>query len=58
MTPCETSFIAKQDTVIFVTEEVIMTTGNPRKNILYFGFSCSYLKNELSDPNFLLHKSD
>ena len=23
-----------------------------------FGFSCSYLKNGLGDPNFSLHKSD
>ena len=35
-----------------------METGKPCKNTLYFGFSCSYLKNELGDPNFLLHKSD
>ena len=35
-----------------------MATGKPCKNILYFCFSCSYLKNELGDPNLLLHKSD
>ena len=35
-----------------------MATGKPCKNTIYFGFSCSYLKNELGDPNFLLHKSD
>ena len=35
-----------------------METGKPCKNTLYFGFSCSYLKNELGDPNFLLHESD
>ena len=35
-----------------------MATGKPCINTLYFGFSCSYLKNELGDPNFLLHKSD
>ena len=26
-----------------------MATRKPRKNTLYFGFNCSYLKNELSD---------
>ena len=35
-----------------------MATGKPCKNTLHFGFSCPYLKNELGDPNFLLHKSD
>ena len=33
-----------------------MATGKPCKNTLYFGFSYSYPKNELGDPN-LLHKS-
>ena len=33
-----------------------METGKPCKNTLYFGFSCSY-RNELDEPNFLLHKS-
>ena len=33
-----------------------MATQKPCKNTLYFGFSYSYLKNELADPNFLLHK--
>ena len=28
------------------------------QNTLYFGFGYSYLKNELYDPNILLHKSD
>ena len=34
--------------------------GKPSKNTLhvYFGFSCSYLKNKFSDPHFLLLKSD
>ena len=35
-----------------------METGKPCKNTLYFGFTCSYLKNELGDPNFLWHKGD
>ena len=35
-----------------------MTTEKHCKNALYFGFSCSYLKNELGDRNFLSHKSD
>ena len=48
MVPCETSIIAEQDAVIFVTYQVT-------KNTLYFG---SYLKNELGDRNFLSHKSD
>ena len=26
--------------------------------IVYFGFSCSYLKNKLSDPHFLLLEGD
>ena len=56
MVPCETSIIAKQDAVILITSY----RGNQKssQNILYFGFSCSYLKNYLSDPIFLLHKSD
>ena len=39
-------------------QDVTMATGMPFKNTLYFGFSCSYLKNELGDPHFLLLKSD
>ena len=35
-----------------------MITGKPCKKALYFGLSFSYLKNELGEPNFLLHKSD
>ena len=35
-----------------------MATGKPCKNTLDFGFSYSYLKNELGDPIFLLYKSD
>ena len=35
-----------------------METGNPCRNTLYFGFSCLYLKNELGEPHFLLHKGD
>ena len=35
-----------------------MATGKPCRNTVYFGFSRSYLKNELGDPNLLLHKSD
>ena len=31
-----------------------MATENSRKNTLYFGFRCSYLKNELDDPYVLL----
>ena len=30
-----------------------MATKNPVKNTLYFGFSCSYFKNEGGDPHFL-----
>ena len=58
MVPCATPIIAKQDTVIFVTQHVTMATGTPCKNTLYFDFCCSYLKNELGNPNFLLHRSD
>ena len=58
MVPCETSIIAEQDAVIFVTLEVTMATRKPCKNSLYFGFSCSYLKNKLGDPIFFLYKSD
>ena len=58
MVPCETSIIFEQDAAIFVTWQVTMATGNPCKNTLYFGSSCSYLKNEFGDPNFLLDKSD
>ena len=35
-----------------------MATEKPCKNTLHFGFSCSYLKNELGDPIFLLYKSN
>ena len=31
-----------------------MTTRDPVKNTLYFGFSCSKLKNKEGDPHFLL----
>lgn len=58
MVPCETSIIAEQDAVIFVPQKVTMSKGKPCKNTLYFGFNCSYLKNEHCDPNFLLHESD
>ena len=34
-----------------------MATGKPCKNTLYFGCSCSYLKNKPGDPNFF-YKSD
>ena len=33
-----------------------MATVMPCKNVLYFGFTCSYLKNELGESNFLFHK--
>ena len=58
MVPRKTSIIAQQDAVVFVTYKVTMATVKPCKNTLYFGFTCSYLKNELGDPIFLLHKSD
>ena len=58
MEPFETSIIAKQDAVTFVTYQVTMATGKPCKRILYVGFSCSHLKNEPDDLNLLLHKSD
>ena len=32
--------------------------GKPCKKTLYFGFSCSYLKNQLGELPFLLLKSD
>ena len=35
-----------------------MATKNPVKNPLYFGFSCSYLKNEVSGPHFLLSENN
>ena len=35
-----------------------METGRPCRNTPYFGFSCLYLKNELGEPHFLLHKGD
>ena len=35
-----------------------MVIRKPCKNTLYFSFSCSYLKNELGDPNFLTNKSN
>ena len=35
-----------------------METGKPCTNTLYFGFCCSYLKNEFGDTNILLLKSD
>ena len=31
-----------------------MAIGKPCENTLYFGFSCSYLKNQLGDPNFFI----
>ena len=52
MVPCETLIIVEQDAVVFMTYQVTMATGKPCTNTLYFGFSCSYLKNELGDPNF------
>ena len=58
MIPCETSIVAEQDAVIFVTLQVTMATGKPCRNTLYFRFSCSYLKNERGDPNFILYKSN
>ena len=45
MIPCETSIVDEQD------------AGKSCKNSLYFGFSCSYLKNKLGDSNFLLHEN-
>ena len=35
-----------------------METGKPCRNTPYFGFSCLFLKNELGEPHFLLHKGD
>ena len=35
-----------------------MATENPLENTLYFGFSCSKLKNEVGDPHFLLLESN
>ena len=35
-----------------------MAIAKPRKNTLYFGFTCSYLKYEPGESNFVLHKSD
>ena len=35
-----------------------MATKEPSKSVLYFVFKCLYLKNEPSDPHFLLLKSD
>ena len=31
-----------------------MATENPLANTVYFGFSCSKIKNEVGDPHFLL----
>ena len=52
----ETSIIVERDAVIFATLQVTTAIGKLCKNSLYFGFSCSYLKNELGDPdpNFFL----
>ena len=33
-----------------------MATGKPCKNTTYFGFNCSYFKNERGDPHFLFLK--
>ena len=52
MVPYQTPIIAKQDAVIFVMQKVTVATGKPCTNIPYFGFGCSYLKNELGDPHF------
>ena len=39
-------------------QKVTFATEKSSKNTLYFGFICSYLKNELDDPPFLSLKSD
>ena len=56
MAPYETSIIAEQDVVITMTYFVALATATPSKYMLYFGFNCSYLKNKLGDPRFLLLK--
>ena len=35
-----------------------MAIGKPCKNALYCAFGCSYLKNEVGDPIFVINKSD
>ena len=50
--------IAEQVAVIFMTSLATIATVLPVKNTLNFPFKCLLLKNESSDPHFLLLNND
>ena len=56
MVPYQRPIIAEIDSVIFVTGKVTVATGEPCKHAPYFRFNCSYLQNEVGDPQFLFLK--